>query len=204
LVKKKPLVKPAPKPETHEDERVQRSKKAVLTATFQLLSEAGLSGVSIDAVSRRSRVAKTTIYRHWPSRSALVLDACSRLKPKSEAPDTGNLRDDVTVLALNLAGRLRTARWATVLPSMIDAAERDPELADLHSRMHAEMTTAFRSVVERAQQRGELSRHRRSTEVVAMILGPLFYRRWFSREPLDEGFVKRVVDSAVSGSKERS
>jgi AcrR family transcriptional regulator len=204
LVKKKPLVKPAPKPETHEDERVQRSKKAVLTATFQLLSEAGLSGVSLDAVSRRSRVAKTTIYRHWPSRSALVLDACSRLKPKSEAPDTGNLRDDVTVLALNLAGRLRTARWATVLPSMIDAAERDPELADLHSRMHAEMTTAFRSVVERAQQRGELSRHRRSTEVVAMILGPLFYRRWFSREPLDEGFVKRVVDSAVSGSKERS
>jgi AcrR family transcriptional regulator len=204
LVKKKPLVKPAPKPETHEDERVQRSKKAVLTATFQLLSEAGLSGVSIDAVSRRSRVAKTTIYRHWPSRSALVLDACSRLKPKSEAPDTGNLRDDVTVLALNLAGRLRTARWATVLPSMIDAAERDPELAHLHSRMHGEMTTAFRSVVERAQQRGELSRHRRSTEVVAMILGPLFYRRWFSREPLDEGFVKRVVDSAVSGSKERS
>jgi AcrR family transcriptional regulator len=204
LVKKKPTFKPIPDQEINEDERVQRSKKAVLTATFQLLSETGLTGVSIDAVSRRSGVAKTTIYRHWPSRSALVLDACSRLKPKSEAPDTGNLKDDVTVLALNLASRLRTARWATVLPSMIDAAERDPELADLHSRMHAEMTTAFRSVIERSQQRGELSRHRRSTEVVAMILGPLFYRRWFSREPLDEGFVKRVVESAVSGSKERS
>jgi AcrR family transcriptional regulator len=203
LVKKKPTFKPAPDQEINEDERVQRSKKAVLTATFQLLSETGLTGVSIDAVSRRSGVAKTTIYRHWPSRSALVLDACSRLKPKSEAPDTGNLKDDVTVLALNLASRLRTARWATVLPSMIDAAERDPELADLHSRMHAEMTTAFRSVIERSQQRGELSRHRRSTEVVAMILGPLFYRRWFSREPIDEGFVKRVVESAVSGSKER-
>jgi AcrR family transcriptional regulator len=204
LVKKKPTAKSAPDQEINEDERVQRSKKAILTATFQLLSETGLSGVSIDEVSRRSGVAKTTIYRHWPSRSALVLDACSRLKPKSQAPDTGNLRDDVTVLALNLASRLRTARWATVLPSMIDAAERDPELADLHSRMHAEMTTAFRSVIERSQQRGELSRHRRLTEVVAMILGPLFYRRWFSREPLDEGFVKRVVESAVSGSKERS
>lgn len=202
-MKKKQILKPAPEQETNEDERVQRSKKAVLTATFQLLSESGLTGVSIDAVSRRSGVAKTTIYRHWPSRSALVLDACSRLKPKSEAPDTGNLKDDVTVLALNLASRLSTARWATVLPSMIDAAERDPELADLHSRMHAEMTTAFRSVIERSQQRGELSRHRRSTEVVAMILGPLFYRRWFSREPLDEGFVKRVVETAVSGSKQR-
>ena len=195
-----------PKPpldESSEDERVQRSKKAVLTATLQLLSETGLSGVSIDAVARRSGVAKTTIYRHWPSRSALILDACSKLKPKSETPGTGNLKDDMTVLALNLAGRLRTARWATVLPSIIDAAERDPELADLHSRMHAEMTTAFRSVIERAQQRGELSRHRRSAEVVAMILGPLFYRRWFSREPLDEGFVKHVVKSAIGGSKER-
>ncbi len=202
-MKKKQPFKPTQDDETDEDERVRRSKKTVLTATFQLLSETGLSGVSIDAVSRRSGVAKTTIYRHWPSRSALVLDACSKLKSKSEVPDTGSLKDDVTVLAMNLASRLRTARWATVLPSIIDAAERDPELADLHSRMHAEMTTAFRSVVERAQQRGELSRHRRASEVVATIIGPLFYRRWFSREPLDEGFVKRVVESAVSGSKQR-
>jgi AcrR family transcriptional regulator len=200
LVKKKRLVKPIPE-EENEDERVRRSKQAVLTATFQLLSETGLSGVSIDAVSRRSGVAKTTIYRHWPSRSALVLDACSKLKPKSEAPDTGNLKDDVAALAMNIASRLRSARWATVLPSIIDAAERDPELADLHSRLHAEMTTAFRSVVERAQQRDELSRKRPPTEVVAMILGPLFYRRWFSREPLEEGFVKRVVESAIDGSK---
>jgi len=202
-VKKKQPFRPAQADETNEDERVRRSKKAVLTATFQLLSETGLSGVTIDAVSRRSRVAKTTIYRHWPSRTALVLDACSKLKPKSEAPDTGSLKDDVTVLAINLASRLRSARWATVLPSIIDAAERDPELANLHSRMHAEMTTAFRAVVERAQQRGDLSRGRRLTEVVAMILGPLFYRRWFSREPLDEGFVKRVVESAITGAKEK-
>jgi AcrR family transcriptional regulator len=203
LVKKKQPFKPAQADETNEDERVRRSKKAVLTATFQLLSETGLSGVTIDAVSRRSRVAKTTIYRHWPSRTALVLDACSKLKSKSEAADTGSLKDDVTVLAINLASRLRSARWATVLPSIIDAAERDPELADLHSRMHAEMTTAFRAVVERAHQRGDLSRGRRLTEVVAMILGPLFYRRWFSREPLDEGFVKRVVESAITGAKEK-
>ncbi len=202
-MKKKQPFRPAQADETNEDERVRRSKKAVLTATFQLLSETGLSGVTIDAVSRRSRVAKTTIYRHWPSRTALVLDACSKLKPKSEAPDTGSLKDDVTVLAINLASGLRSARWATVLPSIIDAAERDPELANLHSRMHAEMMTAFRAVVERAQQRGDLSRGRRLTEVAAMILGPLFYRRWFSREPLDEGFVKRVVESAITGAKEK-
>jgi AcrR family transcriptional regulator len=200
-VKKKQPFKPVEEEETNEDERVQRSKKAVLTATFQLLSETGLTGVSIDAVSRRSGVAKTTIYRHWPSRSALVLDACSKLKPKSEVPANGSLKDNLAALTMNLASRLRTARWATVLPSIVDAAERDPELADLHSKMHAEMTTAFRSVVERAQQTGELAHGRRPTEVVAMIMGPLFYRRWFSREPLDEGFVKRVVESAIDGAK---
>jgi AcrR family transcriptional regulator len=196
-VKNKQQSLPSISDEPAEDERVRRSKQAVLTTTFQLLSESGLSGVSIDEVSRRSGVAKTTIYRHWPSRSALILDACSKLKPKAEAPDTGNLNGDLTALALNLASRLRSARWPTVLPSIIDAAERDPELAELHSRLHSEMTTGFRKVIERGQQRKELPSNRRPTEVVAMILGPLFYRRWFSREPLDERFVKRVVEKAI-------
>ncbi|HEX9238215.1 MAG TPA: helix-turn-helix domain-containing protein, partial [Xanthobacteraceae bacterium] len=48
------------------DRRVSRSKQSVLAATFELLSEAGLAGVSVDAVAERSSVAKTTIYRHWP------------------------------------------------------------------------------------------------------------------------------------------
>jgi AcrR family transcriptional regulator len=202
LVNKKPPAKPALLDETKEDERVRRSKQAVLTAAFRLLSETGLSGVSIDAVSRRSGVAKTTIYRHWPPRSALVLDACSKLRPKSEAPDTGSLKDDVAALAMSLASRLRSARWATVLPSIIDAAERDLELADLHSQLHEEMTTAFRSVVERAQQRGELSRRRHATEIVALILGPL--GGGSPGSPLGEGFVKRIVESAISGAKEKS
>jgi AcrR family transcriptional regulator len=197
---KKKLPKSAPEP-TNEDERVRRSKQAVLTATFRLLSETGLSGVSIDAVSRLSGVAKTTIYRHWPSRTALVLDACSKLRPKSELTDTGNVRDDLAALTLNLAERLRTARWATILPSIMDAAERDPELATLHAQLHAEMTTGFRTVIERAQQRGELSRNRGITEIVALLIGPLFYRRWLSREALDESFVKRVIENAISETK---
>jgi AcrR family transcriptional regulator len=199
-VNKPQLPKPAPEP-TDEDERVQRSKQAVLTATFRLLSEAGLTGVSVDAVSRLSGVAKTTIYRHWPSRSALILDACSKLRPKAELTDTGNLKDDLTALALNLADRLRAARWASILPSIMDAAERDPELAKLHAQLHGEMTTGFRTIIERAQQRGELSPNRGITEIVALVIGPLFYRRWLSREPLDDGFVKRVIENAIGEAK---
>jgi AcrR family transcriptional regulator len=176
---------------------VQRSKEAVMAATYELLQETGLGGLTVDAVSERSGVAKTTIYRHWPTRSALVIDACSKLGTRREAPDTGNLAGDLAVLAADLAHRLRTARWASVLPSIVDAAERDAELARMHARLHAELTSAFRAVVERAHKRGELPRGRQPADVVAAVIGPLFYRRWFSREPLDERFVKAVVESAV-------
>ena len=199
-MKKKQRVIPAPE-DTNEDERVRRSKQAVLTATFRLLSETGLPGVSVDAVSRRSGVAKTTIYRHWPSRSALILDACSKLRPKSELTDTGNLKDDLTALTVSLAAGLRTARWATILPSIMDAAERDPELAKLHAQLHAEMTTGLRTVIERGKQRGEVPRNRGVTEMVALVIGPLFYRRWLSREPIDDGFVNLVLENAIGGNQ---
>src|SRR3954470_11256302 len=172
------------------DKRVQRSRKAVLAATLQLLAEGGLSGVSVDEVSRRSGVAKTTIYRHWPSRSALLLDACSNLGAKSHAPDTGTLKGDLTVLATSMAGRLRSDRWASILPSMLDAAERDPELAEVHTRLHAGFMEPLYVVIDRARERGELPPDCDPSEIVAAVVGPLYYRRWFSRQPLDEEFAK--------------
>src|SRR5579864_1215897 len=90
--------------------RVQRSKDAVLKTTNELMSEEGIGGVSIDEVSRRSGVSKTTIYRHWPSRSALLMDACSKIGPAPVIPDTGTLEGDVTALATGLAQQLKSAR----------------------------------------------------------------------------------------------
>ena len=179
------------------DKRVQNSKESVLAVTYELLSEGGIGGVSIDEVSRRSRVSKTTIYRHWSSRTALLLDACSKIGGEPTIPDEGNLRDDLTALATHLAHELRTARWPAVLPSIIDAAERDPELAQLHATLQAGLMVPFFAVVERAKKRGELASGEEITEVVAAIVGPFFYRRWFSREPMDDRFVKSVVLSIV-------
>src|SRR5207245_6965322 len=85
VTKKRPGKPAAQLPEP--DERVLRSKRAVLAATHQLMTELGLAGVSVDEVSKRSGVAKTTIYRHWASRSALLLDACSSLSARPQAPD---------------------------------------------------------------------------------------------------------------------
>src|SRR5581483_11472173 len=119
------------------DPRVQRTKQIVLEATFRLMSQAGIGGVSVDEVSRTTGVAKTTIYRHWPSRSALLMDACSKLRSPVEVPDTGNPRTDLMALGTRLATNLHSARWPGILPSIIDAAERDAEIAKLYARLQA-------------------------------------------------------------------
>ena len=184
------------RPAREADERVEKSKKAVLTATYELLAKSGLGGVSVDEVSRRSGVAKTTIYRHWPSREALLLDACSQLSTRPLVPDTGKLRTDLEALAVGATMRLQQP-WSTVLPSIIDAAERDKELAKLQSQIHAQMRGAFIAVIERGQERGELARSLDAREIVASIIGPIMYRRFFSRELLDEAFAKKIVERAL-------
>src|ERR1700746_23694 len=86
------------------DPRVLVSRERVLTTTLDLLTEAGLDELTIDEISRRSGVAKTTIYRHWPNRSALVIDACLRMTDGEEMPpDTGSLEGDVRAILTHIA-----------------------------------------------------------------------------------------------------
>jgi len=186
----------APGPEL--DERVRRSKELVLAMTFQLMQEGGIGGVSIDEVARRSRVAKTTIYRHWRSRAALLMDACSQLRAKDEAPDTGGLKGDVTAHLLRLAERMRGPGWPAILPSIIDAAERDQELAQLQARLQQGFREPLMVAIERAKKRGELPAREDASLLVASLVGPLVYRRWFTREPITESVVKSVVASALA------
>jgi AcrR family transcriptional regulator len=184
------------------DSRVERSQHTVLTAAFELLSESGVGGFSVDEVARRSGVAKTTIYRHWPTREALVIDACSRISAEQEIPDTGSLKGDVTTILTNIAHLLRTANWASVLPSIVDKAERDPEFAELHSRIQRGHAEPLREVLERAASRGELPEHADISTIVAALLGPLFYRRWFSREPIDDQFVEAIIKRVIASAQD--
>jgi AcrR family transcriptional regulator len=182
-------------------EPLRRSKEAVkaasLAAAYELLTEFGLSGVSVDEVSRRSGVAKTTIYRYWPSRTGLLFDAVMQFAPRLQTPNTGNLRNDLTALALGLAERLQTGRWASAMPSIVDAAERDTDVAEFQSRTHAGMMSGFGAIAARAQARGELDPDFDASDLTAAIAGPLFYRRWFSRQAIDDVFVLGVVERAL-------
>jgi AcrR family transcriptional regulator len=180
------------------DARVRHSKQAVMATTYELLSEAGLAGVTVDAVSRRSGVAKTTIYRHWPSREALLLDACAQMGPRFDIPDTGSFRKDLQALTHRVVEQLLSGPYAAVLLSLMDAAERNEDLAALLASAQEKLAAAVRTLLTRARLRGELRRLPNPSDVAALIVGPLLYRRLFSHEPLSEGFFRLVVDSVVS------
>jgi AcrR family transcriptional regulator len=189
-----------------DDERVRRSKETVLKTTAELLAEGGLGGVSVDEVARRSGVAKTTIYRHWPTRSDLLIDACSQLGTRQEVPDTGSFAGDLRAHLTTLATLLQTARWSSVVPSVVDAAERDPDLAVILGRIQIGHAAPFREIIARAAQRGEIPADTDVSAMVASLMGPLFYRRWFTREPIDDAFVQGLAEIALlrTGSARRS
>jgi AcrR family transcriptional regulator len=182
------------------DPRVLVSRERVLTTTLDLLTETGLGELTIDDISRRSGVAKTTIYRHWANRSALVIDACSRMTDGAEAPpDTGSLEGDLRAILTNIADLLGTARWSSILPSIVDAAEHDPEFAGIHSRIQHRHAAPLRVALDRAALRGEIPSTSDRNAMAAALLGPLFYRRWFSRERIDAEFVDLIIRSAIAG-----
>jgi AcrR family transcriptional regulator len=179
----------------------RRSKEAVkaasLAAAYELLIEAGIGGVSFEEVSRRSGVAKTTIYRYWPTRSSLLFDAVMEFAPRLEVPATGSAEGDLTALALDLARHLQAGGWSSAMPTIIDAGERDHDAAEFQSRTHAGMISGFSAIAAAAQERGELDSSTDVSELTAAIVGPIFYRRWFSRQELDDAFVRGVVQRAL-------
>jgi AcrR family transcriptional regulator len=190
----------APPREKALDPRVLVSRERVLRTTLDLLTEAGLDELTIDDISRRSGVAKTTIYRHWPNRSALVIDACSRMTDGEEAPpDTGSLEGDVRAILTNIAELLGTARWSSIVPSIVDVAEHDPAFADIHSRIQRGHAAPLRAALDRAALRREIPSTADRDAITAALLGPLFYRRWFSREQIDARFLEMIIRNTVAG-----
>jgi AcrR family transcriptional regulator len=187
-----------PEPVDRRDPRVERSRQAVLAAAAELMAETGWGGVTIEAVSARSGVARTTIYRHWPDLHGLLADAMESVLEPCPEPDTGTLRGDLTVIMRGLATVLTRSAGAGVMTSMIDAAEHDPRIAELQADFTRERRTAARRALELAVARGEIADDYDYEVEAALLGGALFYRRLVSREPISPRFVDRIVDAACT------
>lgn len=170
-----------------------RSEEAILRATVDLLAEEGFAGVTVDAVAARAGVGKATIYRHWGSRATLVHDAAKCLHEHEEPPDTGDLRGDLELLLGSLAGFLASPDTGRVLTSLLDAAERDPELAALREEHTRQKRAIIRQAFERALARGELADDLDLDAMVDITAGPLFYRR-LMRAPMQPRDLRGHLD----------
>lgn len=179
------------------DPRIDRTRAAVLRATAEVLLDVGCERLTIDEVAERSGVARSTIYRRWGERSALLIEAVENLVEPHEPPETGSLRDDLTYLAGRLAAHLSVEPLGRVLPSLIGASSCDPGLRD---RLHELADSRFaitRGVFERAVLRGEIPAADLDSRVERFI-APFFSRHLMHGWPLDETFQQAQVEAALA------
>jgi AcrR family transcriptional regulator len=179
------------------DPRIERTRRVVLEATVELIAESGYGAVTIEAVAARSGVAKSTIYRHWPSRLELVNDAFHELKPPVPSPTEGGVRDRIVLLLENLARNVADSTWSSCLPALIDAAERDPEARELHSGLAMAGRQSLVDLIEAGVRSGELAEGLDAELMAEALAGPILLRRLMLHSPLDPSRVRDLVDQVL-------
>lgn len=176
-----------------------RSGGAILAATLELLAEHGMAGLTVDEVAARAKVGKATIYRHWRTRADLVMEALSTLPGPTPPAATGELRGDLCATLRALGEVLVDPARSRLLATLVDAAERDPELAELHVAHGAVRRAPVRALFDAAVARGELASDLDTSLAVDLVVGPLFYRRLLGHRPLTGDEIDEVVDAVLAG-----
>lgn len=172
--------------------------EAILDAATDAFIELGWDGLTIEGVAARAGVGKTTIYRRYPSRLDLLLAAAERLvQQKGPVPDTGTLRGDVLALVRAYFDMLMSTRAGRATPAMVAATSRNPELAIAYRSFIAERRRESAMTLDRAISRGELPADVDHHLVLDLLVAPLFYRAFVSREPLDDEYFADLVDSVL-------
>jgi AcrR family transcriptional regulator len=152
----------------------------------------------MEAVAHRARASKTTVYRRWPSRSALLVDAMDQAFQPLEAPTTGDLRRDLLALIVASEALLGSQPFPRLLAAVIDAAEQDASLAGLHFELTERRREPVRAVLAAAAARGTISPTVDLDLVIDLLVGPAFYRRFVAHRPFPPGYAADVVDLVLA------
>jgi AcrR family transcriptional regulator len=195
--------------ETHRPgrPRSEKARSAILQATAELLLAHGLAGVSMDAVAERAGVSKATIYRWWPTKEALALDTLYEESARNRPPrrDTGTVRGDLLAL-LQPWARLVTSRpYGRVIAALIAKAQTDPAFGEQYRARFVEpRRDEARDIFARAIDRGEIPAGTNVEVGLDLLYGPLYHRLLHGHAPLDDGFVRDVVDTTLAGLTART
>ncbi len=171
----------------------------ILEATLELLLEVGYDRLTLDAVARRARASKATLYRRWERKPGLVVDAMVRAKqaPAMADHDTGTLRGD---LISTFCGRhgLATGAATGMLASVVTALANDPEFAALfRERFIAPKIAVTSEIYSRAIARGEISGDTDIAIIAPAMAGILLHRSFVLGQVPDDATVERVIDHVI-------
>jgi AcrR family transcriptional regulator len=180
-----------------DDPRRARSRARVVETAVEVLREHGAQGLSIEAVAARSGVAKTTIYRQFSGREELHAAALAAAAWPIEIAATDDLLADVTVFIHAIDSGLRSEELAAVLATAIDGAERSPALAAILAGEATGRRAALVGRLQAAQGSGQLAAEADVDLLHAQLVGPIFFRRFMSRQATGRKWVAALVGSVL-------
>ncbi len=177
--------------------RAEGLDEALLDVTLELAGEVGINGMSMDDLAQRAGVSKATIYRRWPSKERLVLDALNHAMRPFDLIDTGTLRGDLDAYLGELARRMSEGKASDVLPDLIAASVRDSNLRTSLDEYIRYRRQPLQTILGRGIQRSELAADTDVEVVIDALIGPFVYRRLLSHDPLDDDFVERLLRTVL-------
>jgi AcrR family transcriptional regulator len=184
--------------------RSEKSHQAVLDATRKLLVHTSVQKLSIEAIAKKAGVGKTTIYRWWPNKSAVIMDAIlSQPVYNNNMPTPRNAVEAVTMQLDKLAKQLKGKNGRTVA-EIIGDAQSDPESIAYFTQIFLQdRYNKLASYINGGKQTGEFSEEIDTDSAIDIVLGPVFFRLITGQE-LDPDFMNettRLLLKALSAEK---
>jgi AcrR family transcriptional regulator len=178
--------------------RSEEAHQAILDATLALVAEVGFSALTVEGVAGRAGVGKATIYRRWPSKLPLVIEAFGGL-PSFEDADTGSLAGDLKTMLRGYLELFNQTPLAAVLPALASERAHDPALAELLNPVLRQRRSPLSRALERAVARGEVSADLDLDLAADLIVGPIAVRLFFTGRKVTTKMVDPMVDLALTG-----
>ncbi|EKF60628.1 transcriptional regulator, TetR family protein [Agrobacterium albertimagni AOL15] len=179
-------------------QRNPASEEAILTAAAEILREGGLSAFSIEAVARRAKAGKPTIYRWWPSKAALLLDVYHRQKGETFYADTGNTREDLIVFLETLLGFWKTSA-GEVFRSIIAEAQSNPDALEALRDYAVTRCLASGVILNRGVARGEIREGLDIPLVMELFSSFCWQRLLTGRLDASREQLSHLVDAVLTG-----
>ena len=181
--------------------RSERARSAILGAAAELLDEVGFASMTIEEVAARASAGKATIYRRWPTKGALAMDAVmAEIDTAAPFPDTGSAIEDFRIQLRAVARVFSRPRIRHTLTGVVFEAQSDAELRNAFAdRYMNPRRDQARAIVRRGMARGELRTDFDEEVLFDQLYGALYFRLLVSGQPLNRRFTDTLVDQAFKG-----